>query len=62
MLEMISYIIIVNFVSKSDVSMYSVAQKFIPCNMNEGSTWIKIRIHTLRKHEQENTIQKNKIR
>ncbi len=51
-----------NFISDSDLSIYGLGQKIIHENMKGVGTLIKIGIHTLMEHEQENTIQKNKTR
>ena len=53
-----SHIIIVNCISESDLSMYSLGQKFIRQSIKGVGTFIKIGIHKLMEHEQENTIPK----
>jgi hypothetical protein len=53
-----SYIILVNFISESDFSMYGFRVKFICKNKSGVSTFIEIGIHTLMEHEQQYTIQK----
>ena len=54
-----SHIIVVNFISESDLSMYGLGQNAICQNMEEVGALIKIRIHTLIEHKKENTIGKN---
>ena len=57
-----SHIIIASFVSESDLSMYGLGQKFIRWKLKGVGTLIKIGIHKLMEHEQENTIQNKKTR
>ena len=57
-----SHVVIVNFVSESDLPIYGLGQKIIRWSMKGVGTLIKTGIHTLEKNEQENTLQKNKTR
>ncbi len=57
-----SHIIIVNFISESDLSIYGLGQNFIRCKLIGVGTLVKIGLHTLMEDEEENTIQKNKTR
>jgi hypothetical protein len=57
-----SHIIIVSFISESDLSIYGLGQNFIRWKLRGVGTLVKIGLHTLMEDEQENTIQKNKTR
>ena len=57
-----SHIIIVNFISESDLSIYSLGQNFIRWKFTQVGTLVKIELHTPMEDEEENTIQKNKTR
>ncbi len=57
-----SHIIIVDFTSESDLSIYGLGQNFIRWKLTGVGTLVKIGLHTLIEDEEENTIQKNKTR
>ena len=54
--------IIVNFMSESNLFLYSLGQKIMHCKSKGVGTFIKILVLTLMEDEQENTIQQNKTR
>jgi hypothetical protein len=62
MLRTDSHIILVNFISDCDISMYDLGQKIIRQKMKGVGTLIENGIQTFMEHEQENAIQKNKTR
>jgi len=58
----LAHIIVVKFMSESDLSVYILEQNFICWKLKRVGTLIKIRTRTLLDHESQNKIQTSKSR